>query len=348
MPDRLGADGIVTLLLVRNLVHRATRWVQRLGALTATVLLVPGMVGLAGQTAPATAYSRSGLPVEALDVPSPAMGRTIRVQFQGGGAHAVYLLDGLRARDDENGWDINTAAFEWYYQSGLSLVMPVGGQSSFYSDWYQPAAGSNGTLTYKWETFLTQELPAWLALNKAITPINNAVIGLSMSGSAALTLAIWHPQQFIFAGSLSGFLNPSLGLWPTLIGLAMKDGGGYRSTDMWGPSNDPAWQRNDPMVNVARLVANGTAVWIYCGTGAPSELDNTDDPTFGGLFTAGYLENITLNTNKEFQRKYQAAGGRNAVFNFPPSGTHSWGYWGAQLQAMKGDLQRVLGATPTG
>lgn len=131
--------------------------------------------------------------------------------------------------------------------------MPVGGQSSFYSDWYQPAAGSNGTLTYKWETFLTQELPAWLALNKGVTPINNAVVGLSMSGSAALTLAIWHPQQFIFAGSLSGFLNPpSLGLWPTLIGLAMKDGGGYRSTDMWGPTNDPAWQRNDPMVNVAR------------------------------------------------------------------------------------------------
>jgi diacylglycerol O-acyltransferase/trehalose O-mycolyltransferase len=202
-------------------------------------------------------------------------------------------------------------------------------------------------LTYKWETFLTQELPAWLALNKGVTPINNAVVGLSMSGSAALTLAIWHPQQFIFASSLSGFLNPSLGLWPTLIGLAMKDGGGYRSTDMWGPTNDPAWQRNDPMVNVARLVANGTAVWVYCGTGAPSELDNADDPTFGGLFTAGYLENITLNTNKEFQRKYQAAGGHNAVFNFPPSGTHSWGYWGAQLQAMKGDLQRLLGATPT-
>jgi diacylglycerol O-acyltransferase/trehalose O-mycolyltransferase len=347
-PGREQRGGVVTLLLVRTLVRRAGRWVQRLGVLTATVLLTPGIVGLAGQTAPAAGYSRQGLPVEVLEVPSPAMGRNIRIQFQGGGPHAVYLLDGLRARDDENGWDINTAAFEWYYQSGLSLVMPVGGQSSFYSDWYQPAAGSNGTVTYKWETFLTQELPAWLALNKAVTPINNAVVGLSMSGSAALTLAIWHPQQFIFAASLSGFLNPSLGLWPTLIGLAMKDGGGYRSTDMWGPSSDPAWQRNDPMVNIPRLVANGTAVWIYCGTGAPSELDNTDDPTFGGLFTAGYLENITLDTNKEFQRKYLAVGGRNAVFNFPPSGTHSWGYWGAQLQAMKGDLQRVLGATPTG
>ena len=321
---------------------------MRRAAAVAAITLLSGVLTLTGLTAPAAAYSRDGLPVELLDVPSPAMGRSIRVQFQGGGPHAVYLLDGLRAQDDANGWDINTAAFEWYYQSGLSLVMPVGGQSSFYSDWYQPAAGSAGTLTYKWETFLTQELPTYLAANKGIAPTGNAVVGLSMSGGSALTLAIWHPTQFIFAASLSGFLNPSIGLWPTLIGVAMKDAGGYRAFDMWGPTSDPAWRRNDPMVNVGRLVANGTAIWVYCGTGAPSDLDSDGVPTAGGLFAAGYLENITLDTNKEFQRKYLAAGGRNAVFNFPPSGTHSWGYWGSQLQAMKGDLQRVLGAMPAG
>ncbi len=48
------------------------------------------------------------------------------------------MLDGLRAQDDFNGWDINTQAFEWYLNSGLSVVMPVGGQSSFYADWYSP------------------------------------------------------------------------------------------------------------------------------------------------------------------------------------------------------------------
>jgi diacylglycerol O-acyltransferase/trehalose O-mycolyltransferase len=30
------------------------------------------------------------------------------------------------------------------------------------------------------------------------------------------------------------------------------------------------------------------------------------------------------------------------VFNFPDNGTHAWAYWGAQLQQMKPDLQRVL------
>jgi diacylglycerol O-acyltransferase/trehalose O-mycolyltransferase len=314
-----------------------------LAALVAAMLL-PALLLTAGPAPTASAFSRAGLPVEHLDIPSPSMGRNIRVTFQGGGPHSVYLLDGLRAQDDFNGWDINTAAFEWFFESGISVVAPVGGQSSFYTDWYQPAAGSSGTLTYKWETFLTQELPAWLAANRGQDPNGNAVVGLSMSGGAALTLAIWHPQQFIFASSLSGFLNPSQGLWPTMIGFAMRDAGGYKAQNMWGPSNDIAWQRNDPTVNVSRLVANRTALWIYCGSGMPAELDHGGD--FGTNFSAQYLENITVASNKDFQQRYLAAGGRNAIFQFPAGGTHSWGYWGAQLQAMKPDMVRILTAPP--
>src|SRR3954452_16216855 len=146
------------------------RWARRLLMATMAVVLLPGMIGAVGGSATAGAFSRPGLPVEYLMVPSPSMGRDIKVQFQSGGPNspAVYLLDGLRAQDDFNGWDINTQAFEWYYQSGLSVVMPVGGQSSFYSDWYAPAVGNGGTWTYKWETFLTQELPSWLAANKNV------------------------------------------------------------------------------------------------------------------------------------------------------------------------------------
>nr|WP_207549587.1 alpha/beta hydrolase-fold protein [Mycobacterium syngnathidarum] len=313
---------------------------RRVAAATVAMLMLPALV-VVGPMPTAAAYSREGLPVERLQVPSAAMGRDITVQFQGGGPHALYLLDGLRAQDDDNGWDINTAAFEWFYESGISVVMPVGGQSSFYTDWYRPAAGSAGTTTYKWETFLTQELPAYLAAKRDVSPTGNAVVGLSMSGGAALTLAIWHPAQFIFAGALSGFLNPSQGLWPTMIGFAMKDAGGYNSTDMWGTSNDPAWRRNDPTVNINRLVANNTAIWVYCGNGVPSELDGSGG-NFGTLYSAQFLENITINSNKEFQQKYVAAGGRNAKFDFPPNGTHNWNYWGSQLQQMKPDLLRVL------
>ncbi|WP_101952117.1 esterase family protein [Mycobacterium sp. 3519A] len=313
---------------------------KRLTIAALTASLIWAAVSVLGSVGTASAFSRPGLPVEYLEVPSAAMGRDIKVQFQGGGTHAIYLLDGLRAQDDYNGWDINTPAFEWYNGSGLSVVMPVGGESSFYSDWYQPAVGNGTTQTYKWETFLTQELPAWLSANKGISTTRNAVVGLSMSGSASLILAAYHPQNFIYAGSLSGFLHLSDGIWPTLVGFAMNDAGGFKADAMWGPGSDPAWARNDPTVQVGKLVANHTRLWIYAGNGTPSDLGGANVP-------AEFLENMLHQSNVDFQNDYQAAGGNNATFNFPPNGTHDWPYWGAQLQAMKPDVQRVLGASGT-
>ncbi|WP_396873781.1 esterase family protein [Mycolicibacter heraklionensis] len=304
--------------------------------------LLAGLVGFVGGTPEASAFSRPGLPVEYLQVPSAGMGRDIKVQFQSGGqgSPGLYLLDGMRAQDDFNGWDINTPAFEWYLNSGISVIMPVGGQSSFYSDWYKPACGKAGCSTYKWETFLTSELPAYLASEYGVSQSRNAAVGLSMAGSSALTLAIYHPNQFTYAGSLSGYLNPSTGKgW---IGLSMGDAGGYKKNDMWGDDNDPAWLRNDPTVNVDKLVANNTRLWVFCGNGKANELGGDNIP-------AVFLEqNFMIGANKKFQELYTAAGGNNAIFNFPEYGTHSWEYWGQQLQAMKPDLQSHLGATPGG
>ncbi|WP_445160261.1 esterase family protein [Mycobacterium sp. Dal123C01] len=317
-------------------------WGRRLLVGAAAAVTLPGLIGLADGAATANAFSRPGLPVEYLQVPSAGMGRNIKIQFQSGGSGspAVYLLDGLRAQDDYNGWDINTPAFEWYYKSGLSIVMPVGGQSSFYTDWYRPACGKAGCSTYKWETFLTSELPGYLASEKGVKANGSAAVGISMAGASSMNLAIYHPAQFVYAGSLSGYLSPSTG--QSWIGLAMGDAGGYKKEDMWGPDSDPAWQRNDPLVNVGQLVANNTRLWVYCGNGTPNELG-------GGNLPATFLEsNFMIGVNKKFQDAYNAAGGHNAVFNFPNYGTHSWEYWGAQLNAMKGDLQSSLGASPGG
>ena len=321
-------------------------WLFPLAVATAVAAALPGLVGLAGGSATAAAFSSPSAPIEYLDVPSPSMGRNIGVEFQSGGpaAHSVYLLDSMEAGDDFNGWDINTAAFDWYNGSGLSLVMPVGGKSSFYSNWYGPAVGNGQTYTYNWETFLTQELPSWLAANKNATTTGNAVVGLSMGGSSALVLAAYHPQQFSYAGSLSGFLNLSQGQWPGMVSIAMNWNGGFDPKAMWGPPGDSAWARNDPTINVSRLVANNTRIWVYCGNGTPTDsaLASPDAPIAG----LGFLEGFAIDSNHAFKDAYLAAGGRNGVFNFA-DGIHSWGYWGQQLQQMKPDLQRVLGATPT-
>ncbi|MGL5444986.1 MAG: esterase family protein [[Mycobacterium] stephanolepidis] len=302
------------------------------------VAVLPAFVGVSGGSVVANAFSRPGLPVEYLEVPSAAMGRDIKVQFQGGGPKAVYLLDGQRAREDFSGWDIETTAFEDYYQSGISMVMPVGGQSSNYTDWYRPAKGKDGVWTYKWETFLTGELPQWLAANRGVSATGNAIVGLSMAGPSALTLSIYHPQQFIYAGALSAPLHPSANKWQ--ISISMSDAGGFNSEDMWGPESDPAWVRNDPYLNIDKLIANNTRLWIYCGNAQATDLDK-DRNGFENL-AGGVIEGQVIDANKQFADAYTAAGGKNAHFEFPAGGIHNWTYWGQQLRAMKADLVGYL------
>ncbi|PRC51919.1 hypothetical protein C6A85_61590, partial [Mycobacterium sp. ITM-2017-0098] len=61
----------------------------------------------------------------------------------------------------------------------------------------------------QWETFLADELPNWLAANKGLAPDGHAIVGAALGGTGALTMATFHPNRYRFAGSLSGFLNPS-------------------------------------------------------------------------------------------------------------------------------------------
>jgi len=211
------------------------------------------VIGLVGGSATAGAWSRAGLPIEILLVPSPSMGGDIEVEYQGGGRHAVYLLYGLRARDDFNGWNIDTQAFEWLYQSGLSVVMPVGGMSSFYSDWYKPAEGIHGVRTYKWDTYIPDHRAAPVAGFPEERPQHRQRRGRRLHvRQLSDDPGRVSPKQFVYAASLSAFLNPSANPWPGTIGLEMDDAGGFTANAMWGPRGTTrrcrcrSWSRTAP------------------------------------------------------------------------------------------------------
>ena len=211
--------------LTQRLKHRAL-------AIGAAALVLPLAAGVAGSavasaapahTAPSHTAPSGGY--DELWVPSSMGNIKVQVQWAArGGNAALYLLDGLRARNDANAWSFETNAMDQYRNDNITLVMPVGGESSFYSDWYAPSNFNGQQITYKWETFLTEELPNFLA-NYGVSPTNNAVLGLSMGGSAALTLAAYHRDQFKFAGSLSGYLNISAPGMREAIRVAMLDAG---------------------------------------------------------------------------------------------------------------------------
>lgn len=144
------------------------RWRQRLLGVSAAALVVPiaaGMVGGAVAVAAPGAIAHTAPAGGREDIFVPSDMGPIKVQVQWaarGGNAALYLLDGLRAREDRNAWSFETNAQDQFAGDDVTLVMPVGGQASFYSDWYAASNLNGQEVTYKWETFLTEDLPAYL------------------------------------------------------------------------------------------------------------------------------------------------------------------------------------------
>ena len=160
------------------------------------VLTVALAVGLWTATAPIAKAD-----VEYLMVPSAAMGRDIPVAFQGGGPHMVVLLDAFNAAPDVSNWVTAGNAMNTLAGKGISVAAPASGAWSLYTNWEQD--GSR-----QWETFLSDELPNWMAANKGLAPSGHGIVGAAQGGTGAMTMATFHPDRYRFAGSLSGFLHP--------------------------------------------------------------------------------------------------------------------------------------------
>ncbi|MFI8569581.1 alpha/beta hydrolase [Rhodococcus sp. NPDC078407] len=330
--DRRGAD------------KRAGSWGRRAATSMLMAMVLPLGLAVAGGGATANAaFDGNAIDVWTDSSMGPIKSRVWRAA-DGNTNRVVYLLDGLRATSDISGWEHETDAGAVLAGYNINVVQPVGGQSSFYSDWYAPSNFNGQRTTYKWETFLTQNLRENLRANYGFNPNRNGVIGISMGGSAALTLAAYHPDQFSYAGSLSGYLNISAPGMREAMRLALLDSGRYNIDAMWGPPWDPAWLRNDPFVFAPRLRDNGTRVWVFAGSGLPGGLDRPRSfidyyNTANGMG----LEAIALANSRAFQIRMASIGANNVTYAFPAVGTHQWGYWGEQIRVMAPDLSANIG-----
>ena len=263
--------------------------------------------------------------VEMLMVPSAAMGRDIPVAFQGGGPHAVILLDAFNAGPDVSNW-VGAGAFNTLAGKGISVAAPAGGAWSMYTNWEQD--GSK-----QWETFLADELPGWLAANKGLAPNGHGVVGAAQGGYAAMAMAAFHPDRYRYAGSLSGFL----------------DAGANTRRTARSPRGSPSSAASTSAtcgVCHSSAAGNGTrrmctfSCWRTttpgCGCSARQRTTCSDPAAM-----IGYCA-IAQGTNREFYQHYRTVGGHNGHFDFPPSGEHDWGTWGPQLAAMSGELVTTI------
>lgn len=327
--------------------------------MTSLLLALATALGLAIVAAPtASADNRGNLRlgchwdavnffVQNCDVWSPAMNQNIRVQIQAssnGGNAGLYLLDGLRARNDWNAWTYDGKAHEKFVDDDVTVVMPVGGQAQFYADWIGPWNGVNGPAKPRWETFLTRELPGYLQGNFGVSPNNNGIVGLSMGGTAAMNLAAHHRDQFKHVTSMSGYLNPT---WPgmyTAIELAMLDSGGPGAQiwNMWGNPLDPIRFRNDPVVQAASGKFAGMPMYISSAAGITGTRENLiEDPI--GVVSGVTLEWMSRTSTAKFELAARA-GGAQPVVSYPIVGIHSWSYWNDELTKARPHIKAALRA----
>ncbi|MDU0479141.1 alpha/beta hydrolase-fold protein [Staphylococcus chromogenes] len=231
----------------------------------------------------------------------------------------VWALDGLRAVDTENGWTIHTNIEQFYADKNVNVILPVGGEASFYTDWQGPAKDKN----YKWESFLLNELPAVLQ-NGYRSNGQRAITGLSMGGTAAMNLAQHRPDMFNFVGSFSGYLDTTSTGMPAMLRGALIEGGGYEIDNMWGPAVNQRWIDNDPKLGIEAL--KGKTVYVSAGNGV-DDYGKPGSVATGPSNEAGKgLEVISRMTTQTFVERANRAG-VPTIAQFRPSGIHNWPYW---------------------
>lgn len=253
----------------------------------------------------------------------------------------LYLLNGAGGGEDAATWQGKTDVVDFFATKNVNVVTPRSGAFSYYTDWQKddPQLGRN-----KWSTFLGEELPP--IIDEALgTNGRNSIAGISSSATSVLNLAIEHQGLYRSVGSYSGCASTAGKLGETYIRITVERRGGGDATNMWGPYGGPGWRANDAIINAPKL--RGQTLYISNATGLPGQYDSlayVDDPTdladqivLGGGIEAATGICTALLVHRLNELKIPA------TYDFPPAGTHSWGYWEDQLHRSWPTLAGPLG-----
>ncbi|CAL9484660.1 putative protein [Actinosynnema sp. ALI-1.44] len=238
----------------------------------------------------------------------------------------VYLLQGVG--DDYTSWTRETDVEQLSADSDVLVVMPDGGRSGWYTDWYNHGRGGSP----RWETFHTAELLQLVERNFR-GGTSRAVAGLSAGGTGAFGYAAKHPGMFKAAASYSGLLSTQfVGVPQFVYTTVLREG-----LDPYGPwgreSLTPqVWAANNPRELAPKL--RGTALYMSYGNGFAGELDT------GWVYDP--WETIVGATAPDFVHRVRQAGIPITVHAYG-GGTHAWKYWQRELRASWPVLTAAIG-----
>ncbi|GAA4590832.1 alpha/beta hydrolase family protein [Planotetraspora phitsanulokensis] len=271
-----------------------------------------------GAGARITAVEGLSARVDRLSIRSPALGREGSVWVLkpegwmpgSAGWPVLYLLHGCCvSRGDA--WLVYGDAERITAGLKAVVVVPEGGEMSWYSDWLDGPA---------WESFHLKEVMP-LVEARYRTGDRRAVAGASMGGFGALAYAARHPGVFEAAASFSGVIDT--GYDPGGLEGLMRDYG-VDPRDLWGDARErpEVWKAHNPADLAGRL--ENVRVYLACGDGRPGPLDGRGEAVDEG-------ERSILERNRRFVTAARAAGVA-VTTDFYGAGTHDWRYWIRELE----------------
>lgn len=277
-----------------------------------------------------------------LSVYSPSMDRIIDVQVltpavKNGPRPSLYMLSGIGEEDPSNSmWLRKGGAAEFFADKNVNVVLPLAGPGSFYADWQQddPKLGR-----YRWETFLTKELPP-LVDAEFDGNGRNGVAGLSMGAQSAMMLASRNPSMYSAVAAYSGCFASADALGQSSMRSIVTAFGGD-ANNMFGGPLDPAWAAHDVLDQAENL--RGKAIYVSVGTGLPGPHENFETAKDWDIVLVGGAIEMGSNycTHSLDARLRQLS--IPATFDFESVGTHSWAYWVDQLPKSWPTLAAGLG-----
>lgn len=254
-------------------------------------------------------------------IPSEAMGRSIPAVVRPGSDKVIQFFggisgtDGWSGRTDDNGRSV----LDHVEDDDSTIVFLTSEERSFFVDWDSPAAPNNTVMKY--ETYVTEEVPAYLEENFGIANGgrgNTGLVGLSMSGYGVINLASKNPELYKSVLAISGFYNNQ-----GIIGRAAIDGSGLtHAGDITGSPWDDEISRaeDNPWFNIDGLTM---PVHMTASTGIPHETDREDYDTTT-LVQGAALEAGVLGGTLAWDMYSSLRGKDNVNITYIPEGIHNW------------------------
>ena len=205
----------------------------------------------------------------------------------------LYMLHGAYGSQDD--WTTKTKIVEIAEKYKMIIVFPDGSQFGWYID--SPTIKDSN-----YESYLIKELIPYVDQHYETNPIKDArgIMGLSMGGHGAITLASKYPNLFISTSSLSGILKISD--HPDKK-IAIPTFGDFKKyPENW--TNNSAWELAEKLKN------KNVRILFDCGE---------DDTKTGAIQDCRkYHERLVSLCIPHIWREH--------------TGTHSWKYWNDHLE----------------